>query len=415
MRDAMSPDPRRRAMLRALGLAGAGAAVAAPSMAASVDSTKATAPAVGSGWRRDVHVALLLPSSAEGMSPAASAFRDGFALGADSATTRRIVAQVHDVGSGIGRARTFARDQRARRDTDIAVAMMSARASPWLQEDLAAAGVPLLLANAGERVVHGDAISPAYVYSSLELAAAAYASGRWAAEHAGRRCALACSLYESGFDMVPAFRAGFEAGGGTVVLSRVTDTPTDTIDIATAARELADSDADVLAAFFNGDDAREFFAAYRGRETSSRRVVIASPLVTADEASGVALTSVTSWSPAMAGDANRSFVAAFTTRFGHAPDAFAMLGYETARMIGHASPGDQHALAHGLRRTHVGDVRGALTLDPRSNEIRAPLFVREVGADGTESLVPIALPATSGHLVRALPHQRGWISSYLTV
>lgn len=416
MSDAAGPDPGRRALLRALGAATVGAAAPAVAWGHGVSSSAAASILADSGPQPDLRVALLLPgSSFDGMSPAAASFRDGFVVALEASTGRRIPVQVHDIGGGVSRAMAFARDQRARRDTDIVVAMMSARAAPWMQKDLAAAGIPLMVASAGERVVRGDAVSPSFVYSSLELARAAYASGRWAAEHAGRRCTIACSYYESGFDMVPAFRAGFEAAGGTVVLSLVSGAPNGAISAEAVARELADSDADVVGAFYTGDDAREFFGAFGAIEETGRRVVVGSPMVTADEASGVALTSVASWSPALANDANRAFVALFADRFHRTPDAFAMLGYETACMIRSAAPGGSRSLADGLRGSGFSGARGAVAMDARTNEISAPLLVRRIDARGEESLADLVPATMVAPLARVLPDQHGWITSYMTV
>jgi branched-chain amino acid transport system substrate-binding protein len=416
MRNVTPADPRRRAMLRAFGLAAAGAA--APSIAWGSAGALGAMPQVATlaRARSDLRVAILLPGSQfDGMSAAAAAFRDGFTLAVDGTTARRMSVHVHDIGGGVSRAMAFARGQRIARDTDIVVAMMSARAAPWMQQDLAAAGIPLMVANAGERLVRSDAVSPSFVYSSLELASAAYASGRWAAEHAGRRCALACSYYESGFEMVPAFRAGFEAAGGTVVRSVVSGAPSGTIAAAAAARELSASDADVVAAFYTGDDAREFFAAYAALAPAERRVVVASPMVTADEAFGVELTSVASWSPALRVDANRNFVASFADRFCRVPDPFAMLGYETACMVRDSSPGGARSLADGLRRTGFAGTRGVVAMDDRTNEISTPLFLRRIDGSGEESLTELVAASTAAHLADALSEQGGWITSYMTV
>lgn len=413
---AESPDPGRRALLRALGAATAGMAVPAVAWGHDLPTRAAASTLAGAAAQSDLRVALLLPgSSFDGTSAAALSFRDGFTVALEATTGRRIPVQVHDIGGGVGRARAFARAQRTRRDTDVVVAMMSARAAPWMQQDLTAAGIPLVVASAGERVVRGDAVSPSFVHSSLELTRAAYASGRWAAEHGGRRCAVACSFYESGFDMVAAFRAGFEAAGGTIVLSLVSGAPYDGIDAAEAARELAESDADVIGAFYTGDDARTFFGAFGAIEGTGRRVVVGSPLVTAAEASGVAVTSVASWSPVLANDANRAFVALFTERFHRTPDPFAMLGYETACMMRGAAPGGARSLADGLRGGGFCGARGVVAMDARTNEISAPLRVRRIDARGGETLSDLAPAASVAPLAQVLPDQHGWITAYMNV
>lgn len=401
-----SHDPHRRSVLRALGL-GAGAA-AAPVAAHAIG-----APALAGNARSGaLRVALLLPSEDAATTAEAAAFHDGFRLAAGADDAPALAIAVHDIGSGVGRALAFARRQRDVRDADVAVAMVNSRAMPWLQGEFAAIGLPVVVANAGERMVRDDAVAPGVVYSSLELSTAAFAAGQWAAAHAGRRCAIACSWYESGFDMAPAFRAGFEAGGGTVVLSRVTETPRDVRDAAQAGRDLAASDADVVAAFYGGDEAREFFAAYGATSLRHDRVVMASPLLTAAQAAGVAVTSVASWSPRLAHAPNAAFVAAFTARHGRAPDAFAMLGHETARMLAASAARGARTLLDGVREARTDDVRGPVALDPRTHEMRGRLVLRTLAANGAEAIAPLAFDPTSRPLGKALPRHHGWTMPY---
>jgi len=404
--DPTSHDPRRRSVLRALGL---GAGVAAAPVAASAMGAPAAPLAARGGALR---VALLLPSEDAITTPEAVAFHDGFRLAADSAGAPPLTIAVRDIGNGVGRTLAFVRRQRDARDADVAVAMLNPRAVPWLARDFAAIGLPVVVASAGERMVRDDAVASGLVHSSLELSTAAFAAGRWAAAHAGRRCAIACSWYESGFDMAPAFRAGFEAGGGTVVLYRVTDTPRDARDAALAGRELAASDADVVAAFYGGDEAREFFAAYRAASPGNDRVVMTSPLVTAAQTAGVAVTSVASWTPRLAHAANAAFVAAFTVRHGRTPDAFAMLGYETARMLADGMKSGAPTLLQGVRRARPDDVRGPVALDPRTNEVRSRLVLRTLAPSGDEAVTPLAFDPSSSPLGAALPRHHGWIMSY---
>ncbi len=392
----MPHDPRRRAVIRAVGLGAAGACLPA--------SSRAYTP-----LRRgaDLRIALLLPSVASGSSSTASAFRDGFALAADAPAGRRMAVDVREVGEGIGRVMAFAREQRAHRDVDVAVAMASARATRWLAPDLAAARVPLVVVNAGERIVTGDSVDPGVAYVSLELARAAYESGRYAALHAGRRCAIACSWYESGYDMVAAFRAGFAAEGGRVVASHVSGSPQSTIDAAGAAGIVARAGADVIAAFYTGDEAHAFFSAL----PRVAATVIGSPLVTAAQASGVAVASVTPWSPGLDAPASRAFVAAFEARFARTPDMLAMLGYETARTLAHA-PADSRRLVASLRTRSLEGAREGASVDPRTNEITTDFHLRALDAGGEETLSAWSPASASPHLASLLPRRNGWINPY---
>lgn len=416
MKKPNSINPGRRNALKALGIASA-ATVAQPILAGLSGSLGSTVKASSIlGTRASLRVAVLLPSSP--MNAVAISFNDGFNL-AIAASASRVTARVHDIGQGVNRAIAFARAQAERRDADVAVGLMSTRVAQWMDHDLASARLPLLVANAGERFGASDKIGSQIAVNTLDLTASAYAAGRWSARNIARECVVAASFYETGFDMMHAFRAGYEAEGGRVTATLISGSPSSPATALDVVHTIAQGNTPMAAAFYSGDEATEFFGAYGSLERTANIPVVGSPLVTAAQAPGIEILSGATWASSLANEANKEFVAAFTKRHGRVPDAFAMLGYESARLVLDASQrtgtnGD--TLLAALRSSRYQSVRGELVANASSNQISAPMYTRRVTRRGTEELAAELAPAGSlMKQISTLPERHGWIGSYLTV
>ncbi len=415
----LSTNSSRRSALKTLGMASA-ATLTAPfltTMSGSVGSVATAGTFIGR--RRDLRLAVLMPGT-QGVGTAS--FNNGINLALEMAGTTAVRARVHDIGGGVSCAVRFAREQAANRDADVAIGLMSPRVARWLDTDLEQARLPLIVAGAGERAVSSDAVSPAFVYTTLQLTSAAYAAGAWAANNLGRSCALAASYYEAGYDIVHAFGAGFQAAGGTVISSYISGSPVSTVTAHDVVRAIAESKADVVGAFYNGAEAAEFFARYASYESTAYRPVVGSALVSPTQTSGIRLMSGTTWSAALDNVANRAFVDAYTARFAQAPDSFALLGYESAqRAIDAYDRGGRDGVVEALRssasnaQVAVG-ARGMVAVNKGTNEISAPVYLRRFNSDGTEEMVAELSTADQAQKIAAqLPQRSGWITSYLTV
>jgi hypothetical protein len=119
------------------------------------------------------------------------------------------------------------------------------------------------------------------------------------------------------------------------------------------------------------------------------------------------IRSCASWPAALA---DAEFAAAFRRKSGRRPDAFAVLGYDTALLLA-AGTRRRGRLIDAIGRAPVEGLRGTLRVDPRTNTISGPLFLREVRGAGNaivgrapavgafpRALAPIALETTSGYI-----------------
>jgi ABC-type branched-subunit amino acid transport system substrate-binding protein len=276
-----------------------------------------------------------------------------------------------------------------------------------------------------------DAIEPArgggsVFYDSLGYWQASWAMGRWAARNLGRRAVVAASFYESGYDSLYAFQRGLEEAGGEVVETCVTHIPPARHDIGRALAAIREARPDFAYAVYSGQPAVDFVRAYAASGLA-RRVPLAGSGFLTDETllpamggAALGIRSCLSWGPDLPTPENRDFTAAFQRATGRQPDAFAVLGHETARLIGTAlaaGAGDRGGLGSALATATFQAPRGRIAMSPTTHVTLVPLYLRETRRRhdlvGNEVVAELAPPseARSIAILRAWP-KTGWLNAY---
>lgn len=422
-------DHGRRNALKALGLASA-ATVAYP-LGPGLTG-RVTAGAAERLTSQRFKVGVLLPSSDYRPSPAGN-FKAGMELHLErmnyQCAGRAISLAAHDIGTGVRKAVGTSRDLVEKERADLVIGLLNPRTSLWLREIYETNRTPFIEASAGERIVDEGNNSPWIFHNSLALWQSSLALGRWAARNVGRQAVIASSMHDSGFDTLRAFRYGFEEGGGKVTEIYVTE-PTQGMTHADVVRQIAKARPDVVGAFYSRGDAADFINAYSNAGLAGEIPVLGSGFMADPRAraamasSGINVRCSLSWSDGIDTEENRSFIAAYRSMYGVAPDPFALLGYDTARMVCAAleSLGGTSASGDALRRA-LGSVaftspRGELTVDGRTNTLLSPLYLSEmrhsVSGMGNR-IVETFSPAEGASAAPALAAQCGWLNSYLSV
>jgi len=207
------------------------------------------------------------------------------------------------------------------------------------------------------------------------------------------------SLQDAGYDSIYAFRRGLGSAGGRVAETIVTGGG-ETESLVQRLRSLTERPTVAYVAA-SGAQAAKIIRAYRA--SGLRAPLLASAFAVEDYllpslgAAALGIRSCASWATAVR---DREFKAAFHARSGRSPDAFAVLGYETALL-----------LAAGLHSRRVHGLRGTLSVDPRTNAVVGPLYLRKARRAGNavvgrapavgafpRALGPIADETTSGYL-----------------
>jgi branched-chain amino acid transport system substrate-binding protein len=424
----MHPKPgplrcTRRHFLRAAAvLAGAAALPLAPAAKAAAAGSP---PATSQTSRAALRIGVLVPASA-GYPQLGPELLAGLRLAFEQ-TGQSAVLVPQDVGLGVGLVAGAAERLLLEERADLLVAMVNPDVAATLDPLLAERRAVLLNAVTGANVARRDDVSP-YVFShALSSWQASWALGGWAARTLGRRAAVAMSLYDSGFDAHYAFRLGFEEAGGKVLLTHVTHLPLDAPDPAGLVAPLTAQRVDFVYAAYCGQPAVEFVQAYARAGLAGRLPLVGGAFLTDEQllpAQGPAALGIRTaapWSGELQLAENQRFVADYQARAGALPSAFALLGYETGRLIAGAmaAAGNPRALRDALASARLDGPRGAVVMNGRTLSTTGPLYLREVraGNPGVANAV-LATLAAPGGLEGQVERIRGtlktgWIMPYL--
>lgn len=309
-------------------------------------------------------------------------------------------------------------------NVDLLVGAISQPAARLLHPLIADRRTPLIAATMGANPIRTSSEHPYVFQHTLNYWEASFAAGAWAAAELGRRAYVSMSFYESGFGAPGAFIAGFESAGGTVVGQAITHSPAAPDDLPGLMRAIGQARPDLIYAAYSGAPATDFLQALADAH-------IAAPLVgsafldTGRGPAGVTIFSPLSWAPGLDSDANRQFHSAYRRQAGHGADPFALLGYDTARLItaalGQSDPADRAGLLAGLGSAAYHSPRGAIAMDPRTHSAPSGRFMRQISfrhslpLDGAAiAIAPAPQIAAYAAACRTAP-ATGWLSPYMAL
>lgn len=389
------PQISRRVFLRRVGASLAGVAAAGLPFA----STQA-APAAS------LHIAVIVPESSRVVGIGAQLLR-GMAAASPELAITPFTYQRPTQALGA------AHDAAASGQFDAVVGMLSHHHAADLGPALQASGVPLIVADMGANMPRPGQDAPYVLRSSLGMWQAAWALGSHTARTQGREAILASSLYESGYDLLFAFRQGFEQAGGTIVASHVTHVG-EQDGLGTLYERVRAERPALVAAFYSGSEAEAFVAGYREAGLAAPLVGLA-PLAEAAALPTGTLTAAT-WSPDLASGGAAQFHRAYQVAHGHAPDAYAALGYDTAKLLAHARR-QGGALRDSLASTWLTGARGPLALAHQGAAGTLPIFLRTSDGVRTTTIGQLAAPAEAAvaQALAGIGAKTGWLGAYLSL
>jgi branched-chain amino acid transport system substrate-binding protein len=357
--------------------------------------------------------------------------QEGFQLGLDSQQTTSLAGAnieltTRQYGSP-GAAHQQLRELIQREQVDLLSGFVSRNHLRGLHADLEATGTPLIVSDIGANLISADQQHPLITRNTLGYWQSALALGDWAAQNLGKRAVIAASFYESGYDTLHAFQAGFESAGGQILATIVSDSPMrSNHNPAAAIAEISQLQPDLIFAAYSGDAAVQFIRAYGASPLVGTVPLIGSDMLVRDaalaEPAAVGIRSAAPWAANVLNSQQQAFLAAYRLRTGRAADPLALLGYETAQLIAAAYQQAGHAAGIGaaLPNSTIQSPRGLLAFEKEYLETTSPIYLREVVAGtGGQHQVLANLPAVSpqdGRVTRLRAQQRsGWINAYLSV
>jgi branched-chain amino acid transport system substrate-binding protein len=360
----------RRSFVRGAGLGAAGLLVG---------SAAAAAP-VGRSRPKQVRAGLLLSTDGS-YARMSESFTDGFRLALHDANIEPSLV-TRPLARGVDGAYAAAHEL-VSSNLDVLVATISSPLARLLAPLAEEASIPMIVANAGGHLDPPAPDNPFVLHNSLLYWQASYAMGTWLAR-SKRSAFIATSFADSGYDALFAFRAGFEAGGGSVVGSYVTHVEPEDTGLQAALDEIRRARPGVVYAFYSGPAALDFLRAYRAAGLSAP---VTGPAFLAEDfglkAAGrdaVGVKTASSWTHSDKNPANLTFVDAYARKTGRRADPFSVLGYDSATLIatGLAKTRSANRIVEALGGASFASPRGQLVVDPATHAVNGPLHVREV-------------------------------------
>jgi branched-chain amino acid transport system substrate-binding protein len=382
------------------------------------------------GQQNTLRVGLLLPQSQ--LYPAIGTnFRAGMDLflSERSSVDRPISLIAHEYGTTPSVAIEQASKWITADQVDLIVGSLSSGTAATLHPLLHERQTPLLISNIGANLTRDDRQSPYIIRNSFSYWQSSWALGRWAAGNLGKQAFVTSSFYDSGFDSLYAFQLGFESAGGAITSTKVTHLPTETGELQTLMAEIQQAQPDLVFATYSGTQASDFVRAYAQAGLSPRIPLLGSGFLV-DESllfqqgnAALGIKTALPWAHTLELPANQAFTSAFQDFSGRPADPFAVLGYDTARLIAQCACDTRspEQLRQALATASFESPRGPGHMNSMLLEIETPLYLREVraSAGGLSNTVIDKLPALPTHdaSINALraSTKTGWSTAYLYV
>lgn len=288
-------------------------------------------------------------------------------------------------------------------NVDVMAGIVSSGVLGAVRDMVHGAGVPLIVANAGNDEATGAECSPYITRMSFSNGQVNRPMGQWMYDQGIRKVYTLAPDYAAGRQMIDAFAQTFTAAGGEIVGQDFTPFQK-TQDFGPYLAQAKSSGAEAVFVFYAGGEAISFVKQYDSFGLKADLPLygsgfLTSPLyVNAEGPAAEGVVTALHYVPTLDTPANAQFVAAFKARTDRLPSEFAVHGYDAARALIEAvktGARDRESLANALRQVHFEGPRGTLSIDPATNNIVQPIYVYETvaGADGLTQKVLAQLPA----------------------
>lgn len=365
----------------------------------------ATSLAVPAAAEEDIKVGLLLPFSGV-YAALGNDIEAGFTValeqfGSEAGTGFEIVREDTEVKPpvALGKAKKLILQDKV----DVVAGIVSSGVLGAVRDMVHGAGVPLIVANAGNDDATGASCSPYITRMSFSNGQVNRPMGQWMYDQGIRKVYTLAPDYAAGRQMIGGFAESFTAAGGEIAGQEFTPFQK-TQDFGPYLAQAKASGADAVYVFYAGGEAISFVKQYDSFGLKADLPLygsgfLTSPLyVNAEGPAAEGVITALHYVPTLDNTANAAFVAAFQAKTGRLPSEFAVQGYDAARALVEAAKTGAHdraSLAEALRQVSFDGPRGKLSIDPATNNIVQPVYVYETvaGENGLTQKVLAELPA----------------------
>ena len=251
-----------------------------------------------------------------------------------------------------------------------------------------ASKTPLLVPNAGDNEITGVDCSPWVMRVSFSNDQIVRDMGPWMVEHGYKRVSLIAFDYAAGHQQMDGFRRTFTAAGGTIVNEQYP--PFGPIsDFGPYLTKIKEAKPDAVFTFFAGPPATALVKQFS--EFGLNKTIkltgpgwIVSPLNLPSEGdAAVGVIGILNYVPAIDNPINHKFQKEFQASHHRVASEFAAQGYDMGLLIYAAlketgGKTAKKALISALHKVKVEGTRGALRIDPKTNNIIQNLYIYEV-------------------------------------
>ena len=333
----------------------------------------------------DTTVGLLLPASGN-YAALGQDIEDGFRMALTQAGRDDITVIEADTEAKPQTGLTATRKLIMQDQADVLVGIVSSAVLAAVRDTVDGAGVPLIVANAGNDEATGADCSPFITRVSFSNSQLNRPMGEWMAAQGIKSVYTLAPDYAAGQQMIGAFTTAFEAGGGKVLGGELTPFGK-TEDFGPYLAKAKASGAQALYVFYGGADAISFVKQYDSFGLRDSMPLYAVGFLTAPlylRAQGEAATGVIGalhYLPTLDTPENTAFVDAYKTAHGgDMPSEYVVAGYDAGRLLlGALETGatGRAAIAKALPKVAYTGPRGPLQIDPATNNIVQNVYIFE--------------------------------------
>jgi branched-chain amino acid transport system substrate-binding protein len=271
---------------------------------------------------------------------------------------------------------------------DIVAGLISTHIAQAVRDYVHQKRMVLIISNAGANTLTRDRRSPYIFRTSFSNWQISFPLGEWVAKQVGRRVFVSAADYAAGREHAEAFKASFLRAGGQVVGEIYP--PLGNADYGPFLSEIARTKPDATYNFYAGSDALKFVKQYdeyglkREIRLTGAGFMVEEDILAAQGRSALGAVTTLHWALSLDTHANRRFVSDYRKRFHAEPDVYAVMGYDTGRVIVEAlqavggDVSDRQRLTAALRTIQFESPRGPFRLDPETHNPIQTIYVREV-------------------------------------
>ncbi len=270
---------------------------------------------------------------------------------------------------------------------DVLVGPVSSAVAAAIRDFVHQSKVLLLVANAGDDSLSRERCSHFIVRTSFSNWQLGWAFGSYAARKLGKAAFVSGADYAAGRQITGGFRESYTQAGGKVIGEAFA--PLGTTDYGSYLAQIKAAAPDLSFSFFAGSDAVNFVRQYAdyglksGIKLTGSGFLVSEDVLPAQGDAALGALSALHYTSALDTPENRSFKERYQKLTGRVANAYAVQGYDTARVIVEAlgktggRTDDPEALRQAVRGVIFTSPRGPFRLDPANQNVVQDFYVME--------------------------------------